>query len=176
MNRTEKLRRFEKALAIFIERVRKDPGLLAAVLVGSLTEETIWRKDAITGASGSGKSSLVHDIVYKKLASLRYDSRILAGAHDALEGHEAVDDVIDIDQSPIGRSPRSNPATYVGIYDAVRELFAETKESLPSWGKSAAAVITCISWMSRRLACTSPISNACSIVSTASSTLAIRFW
>src|SRR6266853_1571224 len=83
----------------------------------------------VTGASGSGKSSLVHDIVYKKLASLRYDSRILAGNHDAFEGHEMVDDVIDIDQSPIGRSPRSNPATYVGVYDAIRELFAQTDEA-----------------------------------------------
>jgi excinuclease ABC subunit A len=83
----------------------------------------------VTGASGSGKSSLVHDIVYKKLASLRYDSRILSGAHDALEGHEVIDDVIDIDQSPIGRSPRSNPATYVGVYDAIRELFAQTGEA-----------------------------------------------
>jgi excinuclease ABC subunit A len=83
----------------------------------------------VTGASGSGKSSLVHEIVFKKLASLRYDSRILAGSHDAFEGHEAVDDVVDIDQSPIGRSPRSNPATYVGIYDSIRELFAETDEA-----------------------------------------------
>jgi excinuclease ABC subunit A len=83
----------------------------------------------VTGASGSGKSSLVHEIIFKKLASLRYDSRIMAGAHDAFEGHEALDDVIDIDQSPIGRSPRSNPATYVGIYDAIRQLFAETGES-----------------------------------------------
>ena len=83
----------------------------------------------VTGASGSGKSSLVHEIIFKKLASLRYDSRILAGSHDAFEGHEAVDDVIDIDQSPIGRSPRSNPATYVGIYDSIRELFAETDEA-----------------------------------------------
>jgi excinuclease ABC subunit A len=83
----------------------------------------------VTGASGSGKSSLVHEIVYKKLASLRYDSRILAGSHEAFEGHEAVDDVIDIDQSPIGRSPRSNPATYVGVYDSIRQLFAETAEA-----------------------------------------------
>jgi excinuclease ABC subunit A len=83
----------------------------------------------VTGASGSGKSSLVHEIIYKKLASLRYDSRILAGAHDTFEGHEGIDDVIDIDQSPIGRSPRSNPATYVGIYDNIRQLFAETDEA-----------------------------------------------
>ena len=83
----------------------------------------------VTGASGSGKSSLVREIIFKKLASLRYDSRILAGAHDAFEGHEAVDDVIDINQSPIGRSPRSNPATYVGIYDSVRQLFAGTEEA-----------------------------------------------
>ncbi|MFO1497779.1 MAG: excinuclease ABC subunit UvrA [Verrucomicrobiota bacterium] len=83
----------------------------------------------VTGASGSGKSSLVHEIVFKKLASLRYDSRILAGEHDTFEGHGGVDDVIDVDQSPIGRSPRSNPATYVGVYDSIRQLFAETEEA-----------------------------------------------
>ena len=83
----------------------------------------------VTGASGSGKSSLLHDTIYKKLASLRYDSRILSGEHDALEGHEAIDDVIDIDQSPIGRSPRSNPATYVGFYDAIRKLYAGTDKA-----------------------------------------------
>jgi len=83
----------------------------------------------VTGASGSGKSSLVHEIVFKKLASLRYDSRILPGSHEAFEGHESIDDVVDIDQSPIGRSPRSNPATYVGVYDSIRELFAGTEEA-----------------------------------------------
>ena len=83
----------------------------------------------VTGASGSGKSSLVHDIVHRKLIQLKHDSRVLAGEHDALEGHEALDDVIDIDQAPIGASPRSNPATYVGFYDNIRRLFARTDEA-----------------------------------------------
>jgi excinuclease ABC subunit A len=83
----------------------------------------------ITGASGSGKSSLIHGIVQKRLYALLHDSRVLAGDHDALEGHEHVTDVVDIDQAPIGRSSRSNPATYMGFYDAVRKLFADTDES-----------------------------------------------
>lgn len=83
----------------------------------------------ITGASGSGKSSLLHETVFKKLYNVLYDSRVLSGDHDELIGHEHIDDVIDIDQSPIGRSPRSNPATYIGFYDNIRKLFAETEES-----------------------------------------------
>jgi excinuclease ABC subunit A len=83
----------------------------------------------ITGASGSGKSSLIHEIVYKQLASKLHDSRILAGEHDSVTGYEHISDVIDIDQSPIGRSTRSNPATYIGIYDTIRTLFAETDEA-----------------------------------------------
>lgn len=83
----------------------------------------------ITGASGSGKSSLIHDIVHKRLYSLFHDSRVLAGAHDELVGSEHLSDVIDVDQSPIGRSSRSNPATYIGFYDAIRSLFAETDEA-----------------------------------------------
>jgi excinuclease ABC subunit A len=83
----------------------------------------------VTGASGSGKSSLIHEIVHKRLVSLLYDSRVFAGAHDELTGSEHVSDVIDIDQSPIGRSSRSNPATYIGFYDAIRTLFAETDEA-----------------------------------------------
>ncbi len=80
----------------------------------------------VTGASGSGKSSLVHEIVQKQLYSVLHDSRVLAGDHDELTGCEHVSDVINIDQSPIGRSSRSNPATYIGVYDAIRMLFAET--------------------------------------------------
>jgi len=83
----------------------------------------------VTGASGSGKSSLIHGIVQKKLYSLLHDSRVMAGDHDALIGHENISDVIDIDQSPIGRSSRSNPATYIGFYDSIRTLFAETEDA-----------------------------------------------
>jgi excinuclease ABC subunit A len=83
----------------------------------------------VTGASGSGKSSLIHEIVHKRLFSLFYDSRVFAGAHDELTGSEHISDVIDIDQSPIGRSSRSNPATYIGFYDAIRALFADTVDA-----------------------------------------------
>ena len=83
----------------------------------------------VSGASGSGKSTLVHDILYKKLYSIFHDSRVLSGAHDHLDGIEHISDVINIDQSPIGRSPRSNPATYIGFYDNIRRLFAQTPEA-----------------------------------------------
>ena len=84
----------------------------------------------VTGASGSGKSTLVNEILYKRLYSIYHDSRTLYGAHDELEGHENVSDVINIDQSPIGRSPRSNPATYIKFYDNIRKLFASTPLAL----------------------------------------------
>ncbi len=79
----------------------------------------------VTGASGSGKSTLITDILFKKLYSMRYDSRVLAGDHDRIEGADLITDVIDIDQAPIGRNPRSNPATYLGFYDNIRNLFAD---------------------------------------------------
>jgi len=83
----------------------------------------------ITGASGSGKSTLVGDILHKRLCALLYDSRILPGDHDGIDGAEHVRSVVNIDQSPIGRSSRSNPATYTGFYDHIRRLFAETPEA-----------------------------------------------
>ncbi len=84
----------------------------------------------ITGASGSGKSTLINDILFKQLYSVFTDSRVLAGEHDAIHGIENIKDVIDIDQSPIGRNPRSNPATYVGFYDVIRDMFAALPESV----------------------------------------------
>lgn len=84
---------------------------------------------AVTGASGSGKSTLINEILFKRLYAHFYDSRVLSGEHDRIEGLENVTDVIDIDQTPIGRTPRSNPATYIGFYDNIRKLFAETPEA-----------------------------------------------
>jgi excinuclease ABC subunit A len=84
----------------------------------------LGRLVCVTGASGSGKSSLVNEILFKKIYQLRYDSRTLPGDHDGLEGVERVTDVVNIDQSSIGRTPRSNPATYIGFYDQIRQLFA----------------------------------------------------
>jgi len=84
----------------------------------------------VTGVSGSGKSTLVNEIVYKGMAArLSRGSRLRAGAHDGIDGAELLDKVIDIDQSPIGRTPRSNPATYTGVFDHIRQLFASTPES-----------------------------------------------
>ena len=83
----------------------------------------------VTGVSGSGKSSLVNEILHKHLAKSLNRARIVAGDHDGIEGIEQLDKVIDIDQSPIGRTPRSNPATYTGVFDQIRDLFAGTVDA-----------------------------------------------
>ncbi len=84
---------------------------------------------AVTGVSGSGKSTLVNDILYTSLAKRIYRSREIPGRHRTITGAEHVDKVIHVDQSPIGRTPRSNPATYTGVFDHVRKLFAQTSEA-----------------------------------------------
>jgi excinuclease ABC subunit A len=84
---------------------------------------------AITGVSGSGKSTLVSDILYQALARHFYRAKVVPGAHTRLEGLDLIDKVIDIDQSPIGRTPRSNPATYTGLFTPIRELFTQLPEA-----------------------------------------------
>jgi len=84
---------------------------------------------AITGVSGSGKSTLVYDILYKALTNRIYNARHRVGNHAGMEGVEQIDKVIAVDQKPIGRTPRSNPATYTGLFTALRELFARTPEA-----------------------------------------------
>ena len=84
---------------------------------------------AVTGVSGSGKSSLVNEVLYKSLAKNLNRARVVPGAHDSIEGMEQLDKVINIDQSPIGRTPRSNPATYTGVFDMIRDLFASTADA-----------------------------------------------
>ena len=83
----------------------------------------------ITGVSGSGKSSLINEILYKHLAKSLNRARKIPGEHDGIDGIEQLDKIIDIDQSPIGRTPRSNPATYTGVFDMIRDLFAGTSDA-----------------------------------------------
>jgi len=84
---------------------------------------------AVTGVSGSGKSTLINDILWKTLSRRFYRAKLVPGVHDRIEGLERLDKVIDIDQSPIGRTPRSNPATYTNLFTVIRDLFAELPES-----------------------------------------------
>ena len=83
----------------------------------------------VTGVSGSGKSTLAYEILYPALMQKLYKSKLKAGSHKKIEGHQHIDKVIVVDQSPIGRTPRSNPATYTGVYSYIRDLFAQLPDS-----------------------------------------------
>ena len=117
---------------------RKAPGALALRIFGARQHNLqnvnvdipLGLFTCVTGVSGSGKSTLINDILFKKLHSEFYDPRVRAGAHDRLEGIPLISTVVNIDQSPIGRNSRSNPATYVGFYDRIRTLFAAVPDAL----------------------------------------------
>ncbi|MBW3630807.1 MAG: excinuclease ABC subunit UvrA, partial [Gemmatimonadetes bacterium] len=109
--------------ALIIERAREHNlrNIDAAIPLGLFV--------AVTGVSGSGKSTLINDILWKSLSRHFYRAKLVPGAHDRIAGLDRIDKVVDIDQSPIGRTPRSNPATYTGLFTVIRDLFAELPES-----------------------------------------------
>ena len=108
-------------IKIPVPKTRRKPTGWLKIPTGVLT--------CVTGVSGSGKSSLVNEILYKSLAKQLNRARYIPGKHKTIEGVEQLDKIIDIDQSPIGRTPRSNPATYTGVFDTIRDLFANTMDA-----------------------------------------------
>src|SRR5581483_8088197 len=84
---------------------------------------------SVTGVSGSGKSTLVNEVLYKSVSNKLHRTRQKAGAHKKIGGLDQLDKIIAVDQSPIGRTPRSNPATYIGLFDQIRDLFSKTQEA-----------------------------------------------
>lgn len=121
-----------------IDRVAVSDEKKGSLLVTNVTHHNLKGIDievplgkfvCVTGVSGSGKSSLINDVLYKSLAKHFYGAKDIPGKYSEMRGLENIDKVIDIDQSPIGRTPRSNPATYTGIFNIIRDIFAQTKES-----------------------------------------------
>lgn len=130
----------EKAVYNYEETMRGDRSKVdkGKILLTGVTHHNLKNVDleiplgkfiAITGVSGSGKSSLINDVLYKAVSRHLYDSKDIPGEYRELRGLENIDKVIDIDQSPIGRTPRSNPATYTGVFNVIRDIFAQTKEA-----------------------------------------------
>ncbi len=125
-------------LSVEVPATRRVPDENRIIRIANAREHNLQNVDAeiplglfvaVTGVSGSGKSTLIEDILHQSLARHFYRARVIPGLHDRITGLEHIDKVIDIDQSPIGRTPRSNPATYTGLFTPIRELFAELPEA-----------------------------------------------
>jgi excinuclease ABC subunit A len=123
--------------SIPVPQMRREPGDDWLVIRGA-REHNLKNLDVeiplgcfvtVTGVSGSGKSTLINEILYRSLMQRIYHSKVVPGRHKSIEGADLLDKVINIDQSPIGRTPRSNPATYTGVFDHVRKLFSQTQEA-----------------------------------------------
>ena len=129
MSGREKIETPKKRRAIDPARKLKVVGARENNLKNVDVEFPLGTLTAVTGVSGSGKSSLVNDVLYEVLANALNNAKGVAGKHTRIEGLEQLDKVVHVDQNPIGRTPRSNPATYTGVFDHIRKLFTETSEA-----------------------------------------------
>ena len=129
MSGREKIQTPKKRRAIDPSRKLKVVGARENNLKNVDVEFPLGTLTAVTGVSGSGKSSLVNDVLYEVLANALNNAKGVAGKHTRIEGLEQLDKVVHVDQNPIGRTPRSNPATYTGVFDHIRKLFTETSEA-----------------------------------------------
>lgn len=129
MSGREKIETPKKRRAIDPGRKLKVVGARENNLKNVDVEFPLGTLTAVTGVSGSGKSSLVNDVLYEVLANALNNAKGVAGKHTRIEGLEQLDKVVHVDQNPIGRTPRSNPATYTGVFDHIRKLFTETSEA-----------------------------------------------
>jgi excinuclease ABC subunit A len=155
--------------AAHADRPRRDPRRQAAQPQERRRADPAGTLTCVTGVSGSGKSTLVNEVLYKSLANRLHRARQRPGSHKGVKGLDQLDKIIQVDQSPIGRTPRSNPATYTGLFDVIRDLFAKTQEARARGYKPGASRSTSRAGAARSAAATARSRSRCTSCRTSTS-------